>query len=104
MSKYRRKITVDAAYNGEDALAFPEAAENDACISDTMMPKTDGITVLKKARSAGIQTPILLPIMNAVNYSSMVSDSDAIPEVLHSRIFRSFPTAINRPSKQALCR
>ncbi|MBQ6420545.1 MAG: response regulator transcription factor [Clostridia bacterium] len=52
--------TVDAVYDGEDALEYLRTGVYDAAILDIMMPKMDGVDVLKTARSEGIQTPILL--------------------------------------------
>jgi DNA-binding response OmpR family regulator len=52
--------TAEAVYNGEDALAYLEAGDYDAAILDIMMPKLDGITVLKRLRAKGITTPILM--------------------------------------------
>ncbi|MBO6061581.1 MAG: response regulator transcription factor [Clostridia bacterium] len=52
--------SVDAVYNGEDALAYLEVGCYDAAVLDIMMPKMDGITVLKRARAEGIAVPILM--------------------------------------------
>lgn len=43
--------SVDAVYNGEDALNYLEADNYDGAILDIMMPKMDGITVLKNIRA-----------------------------------------------------
>ena len=56
----KNNYTVDAVYNGEDALDYIEVGEYDAVILDIMMPKLDGITVLKKMRASGDFTPVLL--------------------------------------------
>ena len=52
--------SVDAVYNGQDALDYLEAEDYDGAILDIMMPKMDGITVLKKVRADGIHLPIIL--------------------------------------------
>lgn len=52
--------SVDAVYNGQDAIDYLETGVYDGAILDIMMPKADGITVLRKIRSAGISIPILL--------------------------------------------
>ncbi len=52
--------TVDACYDGSDALAYIEGTEYDAVILDIMLPGVDGITVLKTMRSKKIKTPVLL--------------------------------------------
>lgn len=54
------KYSVDAAYNGEDALRAALSGMYDGMILDIMMPKLDGIAVLKRMRHAGINTPVLL--------------------------------------------
>lgn len=51
---------IDAVYNGDDGLYYAKNITYDAIILDIMMPKMDGITVLKKLRSLKITTPILL--------------------------------------------
>lgn len=52
--------SVDAVYNGEDALAYLESQEYDGAILDIMMPGMDGITVLKKLREQGNRVPVLM--------------------------------------------
>lgn len=52
--------SVDAVYNGQDALDYIQMGNYDGVILDIMMPKMDGITVLKKVRAAGNSLPILM--------------------------------------------
>ena len=56
----KNNYSVDAVYNGEDALLYIESGDYDAAVLDIMMPKMDGITVLKKARASGSKLPILM--------------------------------------------
>ena len=56
----KNNFSVDAVYNGEDALAYLETGTYDAAILDVMMPKMDGITVLQKIRSQGNSIPIIM--------------------------------------------
>ena len=56
----KNKYSVDAVYDGADALAYLETGNYDAAILDIMMPKMDGISVLKKIRSEGNQVPVLM--------------------------------------------
>jgi two-component system response regulator ArlR len=52
--------SVDAVYNGEDALDYLQTDLYDAAILDIMMPKMDGLTVLKKIREQGSNVPIIM--------------------------------------------
>lgn len=52
--------SVDAVFDGQDALDYLIAGNYDGAILDIMMPKMDGITVLKKVRASGSSIPILL--------------------------------------------
>lgn len=52
--------TVDTVYNGEDALYYIENGNYDAAILDIMMPKMDGIEVLKRIRKDGIKIPVIM--------------------------------------------
>lgn len=52
--------SVDAVYNGEDALDYLDTGLYDGVILDVMMPKVDGITVLKKIRSKGNSVPVMM--------------------------------------------
>ena len=52
--------SADAAYDGEEALEYLESGCYDVAVLDIMMPKMDGITVLKKLREKGNQIPVLM--------------------------------------------
>lgn len=53
--------SVDAVYDGEEALDYLTAGGNyDGVILDIMMPKLDGLSVLSKIRAQGNQIPVLL--------------------------------------------
>lgn len=52
--------SVDAVFDGQDALDYLMAGEYDGAILDIMMPKMDGITVLKKVRASGNSIPIMM--------------------------------------------
>ncbi len=54
------KYTVDVVDNGEAALAYAEGEQYDGIILDIMMPRLDGLEVLKKLRRNGNNTPVLL--------------------------------------------
>ena len=52
--------SVDAVDNGEDALAAITDGDYDAAVLDIMMPKMDGLTVLRRVREQGKQIPVML--------------------------------------------
>ncbi|WP_124099410.1 response regulator transcription factor [Ruminococcus sp. Marseille-P6503] len=52
--------SVDAVYNGTDALNYGMSQNYDGIVLDIMMPKMNGIDVLKLLRSRGVDTPVLL--------------------------------------------
>lgn len=54
------KYLVDAVYDGEEALAYAQTEQYDGIILDIMMPKMDGLEVLKCLRNSGCTTPVLL--------------------------------------------
>ncbi len=54
------KYNVDAVYDGEEALAYIKAEHYDGIILDIMMPKINGVDLLKKIRAMGINTPVML--------------------------------------------
>lgn len=52
--------SVDAVYDGFDALDYYKAGNYDIIILDIMMPKINGLKVLRTIRAAGGQIPIML--------------------------------------------
>ncbi|MBM6924518.1 response regulator transcription factor [Pseudoflavonifractor phocaeensis] len=56
----RNNYSVDAVYDGQSALDYLEADNYDGVILDIMMPKVDGITVLKTIRQGGNHIPVLM--------------------------------------------
>ncbi len=56
----RNHYSVDPVYDGEEALSYLQSGNYDAAVLDIMMPKMDGITVLKRVRSAGNRIPVLM--------------------------------------------
>ena len=52
--------SVDAVYDGQDAIDYLRTGDYDAAILDIMMPKKDGITVVKELRAAGLNTPVIM--------------------------------------------
>ena len=56
----RNNYTVDTVSNGEDALEYLQTGNYDGAILDIMMPRMDGITVLKKMRAIGSRIPVIM--------------------------------------------
>lgn len=56
----KNNYSVDPVYDGEEALAYLDAGNYDALILDIMMPKLDGLEVLRRLRQAGNPIPVLL--------------------------------------------
>ena len=54
------KFTTDCVYNGQDALDYAMSGEYDGIILDVMMPRMDGVEVLRRLRQAGITTQVLM--------------------------------------------
>lgn len=53
-------IQTDVVRDGEEGLALLCRGVYDACCLDRMLPGLDGLTVLRRARAAGVTTPVLL--------------------------------------------
>ena len=51
---------IDPVYDGAEALSRLQQGGYDAAILDIMMPKMDGLSVLRNIRSQGMQLPVLL--------------------------------------------
>ena len=56
----RSNYSVDAVYDGEEALEYLNSNNYDGLILDIMMPRIDGLTVLKKLREKRNLIPVLL--------------------------------------------
>ena len=60
------------AYDGHRALKLGLAAELDVILLDVMLPRMDGLSVLRRLREARLQTPVII-----------VSARDAGPDIVH---------------------
>lgn len=56
----RNNYSVDAVFDGEEALYYLQSDNYDGAILDVMMPKLDGISVLKRIREDGNMLPVLI--------------------------------------------
>ena len=53
-------FTVDVAFDGEEGELLASQLEYDLIILDILLPKKDGITVLRNLKAHGVPTPILM--------------------------------------------
>lgn len=56
----KNNYSIDVVHDGQDALDYLDAGNYDAAVLDIMMPKVDGITVLKKLRESGSDLPVCM--------------------------------------------
>lgn len=56
----KNNYTVDAVYNGADALEYALSTDYDGIILDIMMPLMDGLSVLIELRKQHNNTPVIL--------------------------------------------
>lgn len=56
----KNNYLVDAVYDGKEALQYLDYEKYDGVILDVMMPKMDGITVVRNMRKKGDNTPVLI--------------------------------------------
>lgn len=54
------KCSVDSVYDGEEGLDYALTGIYDVIILDIMLPKLNGISLLKQLRKAGISTPVIM--------------------------------------------
>lgn len=52
--------SVDLAYDGEQGLSFGRSNQFDIIILDVMLPRLDGIGVIKKLREENLRTPTII--------------------------------------------
>jgi len=53
-------FAVDVAADGEEGLHFALEIPYDAIVLDRMMPRLDGLSMLRRVREKGVRTPVLL--------------------------------------------
>ncbi len=62
----KSNYSVDPVYDGEEALAYLDTGNYDAVILDVMMPKMNGMEVLRSLRRQGNGIPVLLTAKSEV--------------------------------------
>ena len=53
-------VAVDVLHHGDEALAAVAVTPFDGMVLDVMLPGRDGLSVLRRMREQGIQTPVML--------------------------------------------
>ena len=53
-------FAVDHCSDGEDGLARAQAISYDAAVVDIMLPKLDGLSVIRELRTKNVRTPVLI--------------------------------------------
>lgn len=56
----KNKYAVDAVYDGEDGLSYALTDIYDVIVLDIMLPKLNGLSILKELRKQQITTPIIM--------------------------------------------
>lgn len=56
----KNMFTVDIVHDGAEALSYFRCRDYDVVILDIMMPKIDGLEVLRQIREAGSGVPVLM--------------------------------------------
>lgn len=56
----KNKYLVDAVYDGEDGLNYALTGIYDVIVLDIMLPKLNGLSLLKQIRKEGILTPVIM--------------------------------------------
>lgn len=72
----RENYTADVVYDGISGLDYILSDMYDLVILDIMLPKLDGISVLRNARSKGIKTPVIMLTARS-GVSDKIADLDS---------------------------
>ncbi|HAW15987.1 MAG: response regulator transcription factor [Clostridiales bacterium] len=56
----KNNYSVDAVFDGEEALSYIMTGDYDCAILDVMMPKMDGFEVLRRARAGKMDIPVMM--------------------------------------------
>lgn len=104
----REHHTVDAVFDGQDALDYAYAGDYDCIVLDIMMPKRSGLEVVRELRRTGRTVPILLLTAKG-EASDRVAGLDAgaddyLPKPFHLSEFLARIRALSRRSPTMLPR
>ncbi len=56
----KNNYSVDAVYDGEEALSYILTGDYDCAVLDVMMPLMDGFEVLRQVRAKGMSLPVMM--------------------------------------------
>ena len=56
----KNNYSIDLAHDGETGLELATSGVYDIVVLDIMLPKRDGISILREMRNQGISTPVIL--------------------------------------------
>lgn len=56
----KNRFSVDTVNDGFSAYEYASAVEYDAIVLDVMMPKMNGVDVLRRLREEGVKTPVMM--------------------------------------------
>lgn len=98
----KSKFTVDIAFDGAEALEYFGASVYDVIVLDIMMPKVNGLDVLKSIRKAGARVPVMMLTAKAEIEDRVAGleagADDYLPKPFASREFIARVKALSRRS------
>ena len=104
----REHHTVDAVFDGKDALDYATTGDYDCLVLDIMMPKLSGLEVVRELRQAGRTVPILLLTAKGETSDRVagldVGADDYLPKPFHLSELLARVRALSRRSPTMLPR
>lgn len=95
--------SVDSCFNGEEVFEYLACAEYDAIILDIMMPKMNGLEVLKKIRAMGNSVPALFltardSVEDRVNGLDLGADDYLVKPFAFEELLARIRVMLRKPS------
>ena len=104
----REHHTVDAVFDGKDALDYATTGDYDCLVLDIMMPRLSGLEVVRELRQAGRTVPILLLTAKGETSDRVagldVGADDYLPKPFHLSELLARVRALSRRSPTMLPR
>jgi heavy metal response regulator len=97
---------VDVAGDGEEGLDYALAADYDAIILDILLPRMDGLDLLRQVRDRGMMTPVLLltardAVEDRVQGLDAGADDYLVKPFAFSELLARIRALLRRPPLQA---